>query len=193
MLCCMAHARRKFFEAGEKLPDAKYALEVFRKLYAIERQARDYQLTADQRQKIRNEKAKPIWEDFKNWLIINLPAHTPKSKLRGAIEYTLKRWVELGRYILKGELEIDMKNRVEAGLVLIENQIRPVAVGRKNYLFAGSPNGARRAAMIYSLLSTCKMKDIDPYIWLVDVLERIPNHPINRIEELLPQNWSLKN
>ena len=107
MLGCMAHARRKFFEAGPKLPDAKYAIEVFRKLYAIERKAKDYQLTPEQRRKIRDEEAKPIWEDFKNWLIIHLPSHTPKSKLRQAIEYTLKRWVELGRYILKGELEID--------------------------------------------------------------------------------------
>lgn len=92
--------------------------------------------------------------------------------------------MELGRYILNGELEIDNN--------LIENQIRPVALGRKNYLFAGSPNGARRGGMIYSLLSTCKMHGIDPYQWLTDVLKRIPDHPINRIEELLPQNWKVE-
>ncbi len=101
----------------------------------------------------------------------------------------VEEWLD----VLDGELEIDMKNRVEAGLVLIENQIRPVALGRKNFLFAGSHTGAQRAALIYSPLGTCKLHNLDPFQWLKDVLERIPDHPINRIEELLPQNWSLKN
>lgn len=184
MLNCMAHARRKFFDAGEKHKDVIYAMGVFQKLYAIEQQAREYQLTPQQRQAIREEKARPVWEEFKSWLIMTWPQHSPKSKLRNAVEYTLSRWKELGRYILKGELEIDNN--------LIENQIRPVALGRKNYLFAGSHNGARRAAMIYSLLGTCKMHGIEPFAWLKDVLERIPDHPVNRVEELLPQNWRQK-
>lgn len=184
MLNCMAHARRKFFEAGEKLPEVIYALEVFHKLYAIERQAREEEFTHPKRQVLREEKAKPIWEEFKHWMIENYPKQTPKTKLRKAIGYTLRRWQKLGVYILKGELEIDNN--------LIENQIRPIALGRKNYLFAGSHQGAKRAAMIYSLLATCKMKDINPYIWLKDVLEKIPEHPVNKVAELLPQNWKPK-
>lgn len=144
LLNCMAHARRKFFEAGEKLPDVIHALGVFKKLYAIEAQAREYGLNPEQRQAIRIEKAKPVWEEFQQWLIEAHTRHTPKSQIRMAVDYTLSRWVELGRYILNGELEIDNN--------LIENQIRPVALGRKNYLFAGSHAGAQRAAMIYSLL-----------------------------------------
>ena len=182
MLGCMAHARRKFFEAGEKHPDVIHALGVFRKLYAIEQQARDHQFTAEQRQAIRLEKVKPVWEKFKDWLLEKWQQLTPKSKLKTAVEYTLLRWKELGRYILNGELEIDNN--------LVENQIRPVALGRKNYLFAGSHAGARRAALIYSLLGTCKLHNIDPFKWLKDVLERIQDHPINRIGELMPQNWA---
>jgi transposase len=181
MLNCMAHARRKFFEAGEKLPDVIHAMGVFRKLYAIEAQAREYNLTHDQRQAIRMEEAKPIWEEFQNWMLQAHLRHTPKSKIREAVDYTLPRWVELGRYILNGELEIDNN--------LIENQIRPVAIGRKNYLFAGSHAGAQKAAMVYSMLGTCKMHGIEPYAWLKNVLEKLPDYPVNRVEELLPQNW----
>jgi len=182
MLHCMAHARRKFFEAGEKHPDVVHALGVFRKLYAIEQKARDEQLNPEQRQAIRLKEAQPIWDEFKSWLIEKALKLPPKSKLNSAIEYTLSRWVELGRYILNGELEIDNN--------LIENQIRPVALGRKNFLFAGSHTGAQRAALIYSLLGTCKINNINPNLWLTDVLRRIPNHPINAIDGLLPQNWT---
>lgn len=93
-----------------------------------------------------------------------------------------RQQTELGRYILDGELKIDNN--------LIENQIRPVALGRKNFLFAGSHTGAQGAALIYSLLGTCKLHKLDSFQWLKDVLERIPDHPINRIDELLPQNWA---
>ena len=182
MLGCMAHARRKFFEAGENHPDVTHALGIFRKLYAIERKARDHQLIPEQRQAIRMTEARPLWEGFKDWLLEKWSQVTPKSKLNTAIEYTISRWTELGRYILNGELEIDNN--------LIENQIRPVALGRKNYLFAGSHTAAQRAALIYSLLGTCKLHQVEPYQWLKDVLQRIQDHPINHIEELLPQNWT---
>ncbi|MEM6269465.1 MAG: IS66 family transposase, partial [Bacteroidota bacterium] len=181
MLGCMAHARRKFFEAGESDPRVAHALGVFQKLYAIEATAREHQLTHDQRQKIREKESKPIWEQFKQWLLGTWKELTPKHKLNTAIEYMLPRWTQLGRYLLNGELEIDNN--------LIENQIRPVALGRKNYLFAGSHNGARRSAMIYSLLGTCKLHGIEPYAWLKDILQRLPEHPVNRVEELLPHNW----
>lgn len=180
-LNCMAHARRKFYEIGEKDPRVAHAMNTFQKLYAIEARAREYQLTPEQRKAIRMKEAKPIWEQFKQWLLDTWQTLTPKHQLNLAIEYTLPRWEQLGRYMLKGELEIDNN--------LIENQIRPVALGRKNYLFAGSHNGARRSAMIYSLLGTCKLQGIEPYAWLKDVLERISDHQVSRVHELLPQNW----
>ncbi|MEM6269316.1 MAG: transposase [Bacteroidota bacterium] len=120
--------------------------------------------------------------DTKPWLLATWKTLTPKHKLNAVIEYILPRWVELGRYLFNGELEIDYN--------LIENQIRPVALGRKNYLFAGSHNGARSSVMIYSLLGTDKLQGIEPYAWIKDVRQRLPEHPINRGEELLPQNWT---
>ena len=181
MLGCMAHARRKFFEAGEDHPHVKHALSVFRKLYAIERKVREYQLSHQQRQAIRMKEAKPLWEKFQKWMIQEFVQHVPSHPVRKAIEYTLPRWKQLGGYILNGKLEIDNN--------LIENQIRPVALGRKNYLFAGSHSAAQRASMIYSLLSTAKLHQIEPFEWLKSVIKAIPDHPINRIEGLLPQNW----
>ena len=180
-LNCMAHARRKFFNAGEKRPQVIHALEVFQQLYAIERKAREEKMSPEKRQQLRENEAKPIWNEFQKWMQITLAQLTPKSALAQAISYTLPRWKQLGRYILNGELEIDNN--------LIENQIRPVALGRKNYLFAGSHNAAQNAAIIYSLLNTCKVNNIDPYKWLKDVLNRIQEHPINKIKQLLPQYW----
>ena len=122
-LGCMAHARRKFFEAGEDDPRVAHALKVFRQLYDLERQAREDQLTHAQRLELRTRKAKPIWEAFKPWLIETWKQLTPKHKLSTAIAYTLPRWQDLGRYLLDGQLLIDNN--------LIENQIRPIALGRK--------------------------------------------------------------
>ncbi|MBV6472820.1 MAG: hypothetical protein JPMHGGIA_01081 [Saprospiraceae bacterium] len=98
------------------------------------------------------------------------------------LDKTIKRWDKLLAYIYHGEGEIDNN--------LIENSIRPLALGRKNYLFAGSDDSAQRAAMVYSLFATCQLHDINPYDWLTDVFHRIKDHPINRIAELLPQNWN---
>ncbi len=92
-----------------------------------------------------------------------------------------QRWDKLGRYTKDGRLQIDNN--------LVENAIRPVAIGRKNYLFAGSHDGARRAAMLYSFTGTCKMSNVNPFEWLRDILSRMPNYPVNKLEELLPNNW----
>ena len=97
------------------------------------------------------------------------------------MHYSLARWDKLTRYTEDGRIEIDNN--------LVENAIRPIAIGRKNYLFAGSHNAAQRAAVIYSLLATCKKHDINPYEWLADVLARIPTHPAKRVHELLPHRW----
>ncbi len=106
----------------------------------------------------------------------------PQSPIGKAIAYTLTRWSKLNKYIDHGEVEIDNN--------LIENSIRPLALGRKNFLFAGSQESAQRAAISYSLFGTCKIYNINPYEWLKDIFTRIKEHPINRISELLPHHWS---
>ena len=105
----------------------------------------------------------------------------PGSPIGKAIAYSIKRWDKLRRYTENGMLSIDNNP--------VENSIRPVALGRKNYLFCGSHEAAQRTAMIYSLLRSCKMQGLHPYVWMKDILTRIPSHPVNKIKELLPNNW----
>ena len=111
-------------------------------------------------------------------MLENYKSVLPKSPIGLAIHYSLERWDKLMLYTTDGKLQIDNN--------LVENAIRPVAIGRKNYLFAGSHNGARRAAMLYSFLGTCKINDINPFNWLRGTLEKIPTHPVNKLNELLP-------
>ena len=125
-------------------------------------------------------------DNLKSWLMENAPESTskvlPQSKIGKAISYTLGMWHRLERYLDDGRYEIDNN--------WVENSIRPVAVGRKNYLFAGSHDAAQRSAMIYSLMTTCKKNEVEPSEWLTNVLNRIQDHPINRINELLPDHWN---
>jgi transposase len=182
LLHCMAHARRKFFEAKNNNPAvAQYALEQIGLLYAIERKAKEQQLTADEIFELRQAVAVPILESLGKWMKETYLISLPKSTIGKALGYNIKRWPELKIYASDGKLNIDNNP--------VENSIRPVAIGRKNYLFAGSHEAAERSAMLYSFLGTCKLNSINPFIWLQDVLRRISNHPINKIEELLPQNW----
>lgn len=179
LIHCMAHARRKFDEALDNdKARAEYALTEFQKLYAIERQARDNELSDKQRLQLRQEQSITILDELKAWMLENYKAVLPKSAIGQALHYSLERWDKLMIYTTDGKLEIDNN--------LVENAIRPVAIGRKNYLFAGSHNGARRAAMLYSFLGTCKINEVNPFEWLRDILEKIPTHPINRIQDLLP-------
>lgn len=120
-------------------------------------------------------------DELEQWLKANLNEVLPKYSISEAIQYTLKLWPRLRRYTEDGRWEIDNN--------LIENTIRPVALGRKNYLFAGSHKAAQRAAMMYSFLGTCKLNGTEPFAWLKDVLTRLPDHPVNRLDELLPNNW----
>jgi len=181
LLACMAHARRKFDEALKNdKARAEHALTLIQQLYAIERQAKQEQMTADERKAFRQEKASPILAELHSWLKENITHTLPKSAIGIAISYTLHLWPRLVRYLDDGRYEIDNN--------LIENSIRPVALGRKNYLFAGSHEGAKRAAMMYSFLGTCKINNIEPFEWLSTVLKRIPDHSIQRLDELLPQN-----
>ncbi len=182
VLHCMAHARRMFFEAKDNdKAIAEYALEQIGLLYHIERQAKKQQLTTDQLLRLRQDEAVPILQSLGKWMKETYVKALPKSAIGKALGYSIARWPELMLYATDGKLNIDNNP--------VENSIRPVALGRKNYLFAGSHEAAKRSAMLYSLMGTCKLHDINPFIWLRDVLQRINNHHINKIEELLPHNW----
>jgi transposase len=183
LLNCWAHARREFVKAKDNDPQrAEFALRCIQLLYKVEEEARNQQLSPEERLALRQEKSRPVWEELFAWMRIELEKTLPKSPIGGAIAYALKRRKNLEHFLLDGRLEIDNN--------LVENAIRPIAVGRKNYLFAGSHEAAQRTAMIYTLVNACKQHHIDPYIWLQDVLSRIHRQPVNRIEELLPQNWT---
>lgn len=183
---CMAHARRYFEKALDNDPSrAGYAMLLFQQLYAVEQEARDRKLTSEQRQQLREEKSQPIMERLGQWIVEEYPKVLPKSTIGKALHYLAERYNKLQVYINEGKLEIDNN--------LVENKIRPVAIGRKNYLFAGSHDAAQRAAMIYSLLGSCKLNNINPNDYLKDVLQRLPEHPINKIKELLPNNWKPQN
>lgn len=181
-LHCMAHARRKFVEAAANDKDrSEHVLGQMQVLYAIERRSRDEALSYEQRLELRQQEAMPILNELGKWMKEQYLSVTPKSPIGEALAYSIRRWDKLSLYTTNGMLCIDNNP--------VENSIRPVALGRKNYLFCGSHEAAQRTAMLYSLLGTCKMHGINPTDWLKDVLQRIPAHPINRITELLPQNW----
>jgi transposase len=178
---CWAHVRRKFYDlvVAHKSPVATEALERIGALYAIEKEIRGR--SPEERREVRNERARPLLESLKQWLDATLVKLSRKSDTALAVRYALGRWQALLRYLEDGGIEID-NNAAERAL-------RVVALGRKNYLFAGSDAGGERAAAIYSLIGTAKLNDIDPEAYLRDVLTRIADHPVNRIDELLP--WKL--
>jgi transposase len=179
---CLAHARREFFEAQDNDQSrATVALEMIKALYQVEEQARNQQLGPQERLALRLEQSKPVWEELHRYLSAEIEKVLPKSPIGGAIAYALKRWENLGRFLEDGRLEIDNN--------LVENAIRPIAIGRKNYLFAGSHEAAQRTAMIYTFITACKHHDIDPYHWLEEVLSNLHRHSINNVSVLLPQNW----
>lgn len=181
-LACMAHARRKFHDAqGMDSQRANHALKLFNKLYAIEREAREKELTYEERKALRLEKALSVLKELEKWLRDELSTVLPKSVIGKAISYSLRLWPRLIHYLEDGRYEIDNN--------LIENKIRPFALGRKNYLFAGSHQAAQNAAMMYSFFATCKLHDVDPFEWLRDVLEKIQDTKITQLESMLPWNY----
>lgn len=181
LLGCMAHARRYFEKAKENDPArARKALLLFQELYVVERKARQSGLATRERYDLRQKKSLPILAELEAWLKKELTQVTPKSAIGAAIAYSLRLWKRLCRYTDDGRFEIDNN--------WVENSIRPVAIGRKNYLFAGSHDAAQRAAMIYSFLGSCKKNGVEPFAWLKDVLNRLPDYPVNRLSELLPSN-----
>jgi transposase len=182
LLSCMAHVRRKFDEARQNEPVAAgYVLEEMQKLYDVERQARELNLGFENRKALRDEKSLPKLTGLEKCMKKKAVEILPKSAMGVALSYTLGLWNRLIRYLDDGRYEIDNN--------LVENNIRPVALGRKNYIFARSHEGAERAAMIDSFLGTCKKNNVNYFIWLKDILERIPDHKVNRLDELLPGEW----
>jgi transposase len=176
---CMAHARRYFEQALSNDEErASYVLKEMQKLYAVEKYCRENKLSIHDRLDLRQEKSLPVLEGIYQWLKEAVVKVTPTSAIGKAIAYALPRWERLMLYAHDGRLEIDNN--------LVENAIRPIAVGRKNYLFAGSHEAAQNAAMFYSLLGTCKLKGIEPFQWLKNLFTVLPDWKANRLEELLP-------
>ena len=177
---CWAHARRKLYEVhiATDSPLAREALERIAVLYQIEEQIRGR--PADERKAIRRARSGPLLDELYRWLMETVRTLSRKSELAGAIRYALSRWKALTRYRDDGRIEIDNS--------AAERALRAVALGRKNFLFAGSDNGGERAAAMYTLIGTAKLCGLDPQAYLQHVLARVAEHPINRIDELLPWN-----
>ena len=183
VLNCWAHARRKFIDAQDfDNAKASEVLVQIQLMYAIEKHCTENDYTTEEIKNYRQEHAVPVLKTLHQILQTQLANSLPKSPLGLALQYTLARWDKLNVYTQDGNLRIDNN--------LVENSIRPVAIGRKNYLFAGNHEAAQRSAMLYTLFATCKLHNVNPIQWLTYVFENINDHKINAIEELLPQNYA---
>ena len=186
-VACMAHARRKFFNiaeankksTGSTTGSAVTALNYIGKLYEIEAKAKN--LNDSARKALRRREATPILKKYKKWLITKSKKIMPKSPIGNAINYTLSNWIALTRYLANGVLSIDNN--------AAERLMKPVAIGRKNYLHAGNDRGGKAAATIYSLIESCKLNNMNPYQYLRDVLAKLPNTLNSNIRSLLPYIW----
>lgn len=179
-LGCMAHCRRYFFEARDTDPErGGIALGYIRLLYEVEAQAAD--LDPPARAELRCQRAAPVLTGFKQWIDIEAMKLLAQSPMGEAMRYAQAQWTALTRYVDDGEAEIDNN--------AMERALRPVAVGRKNYLFVGSEEGGRWAAVAYTLIESCKLNGVEPFGYLRDVLMRVWTHPASRIAELMPRLW----
>lgn len=179
LMHCLIHSRRKFIEAQDyDEPKASQVLKQIAEIYRIERQCKKEGLNPEQIRQRRQDLAVPIFEQIKTWLENHHQPNLPSNPLQKAINYMLKRWNGLVKYTTDGNLLPDNN--------LIENQIRPLALGRKNFMFCGSHSGANMAATLYSFLGTCKLNDINSFHWLVHVFNHIDDHDINKLHQLLP-------
>jgi transposase len=181
-VACRAHTRRNFYEAqSSDLMRSMIMLAYIRLLYDVEREVRDLKLDREGRLALRQAKSRPILGDIKAYLEREQPKVLPKSPEGQAIAYALSNWKALVRYTEDGDLEIDNNGA--------ERSLRGVVVGRKNWLFFGSDNGGRTAAVLASFVTTCKRLNIDPFAYLRDIFERISTYPGSRLAELLPDRW----
>ena len=178
---CMAHARRKFFDlhVSNKSQIAGQALSYISALYDVEREVKS--LTADERLQIRQARSKPLADALYQWMVLQRRQITDGTATAKALDYSLRRWGALTRFVDDGQLPIDNN--------WAENQIRPIAIGRKNWLFAGSLRAGQRAAAVMSLIQSTKLNGHDPYAYFKDVLQRLPMHKNHLVTELLPHRW----
>lgn len=181
-IACVAHARRKFFElhASNKSAIAEQALKYFGELYAVERDV--VELTPDHRREVRQERARPIADALHQWMLAQRKLVSEGSAIAKALDYSLRRWDAFTRYLDDGHVPIDNN--------WLENQIRPWAISRSNWLFAGSLRAGQRAAAIMSLIRSAQLNGHDPYVYLKDVLNRLPTHRADDIAALLPHRWA---
>jgi transposase len=178
---CWAHRRRNLYELAD-LQNAPIAIEAVRRideLFAIEREING--LTPEQRLEVRRERSKPLVDDLQRWMRQERRKLSSKTALAEAMDYSLKLWAALTRFLNDGR--VCLSNNAA------ERALRGIAIGRRNWTFAGSDSGGRRAAAIYTPIETCKLNDVDPRAWLADVLARLADHPAHRVAELLPWNW----
>ncbi|MEY9460498.1 IS66 family transposase [Bradyrhizobium ottawaense] len=186
LAACWSHTRRRFYEVAQatSAPIATEALRRIAELYAIEANVRGQ--SPVHRLAARHNRSRPIIDAVRLWLEAQLPLVPGRSTLAEAIRYALSRWEGLTRFLHDSRIELDTNP--------VERAIRPVALGRKNHLFAGSDGGGRRWAVLCSLIETCKLNDVEPYAYLHDVLPRmVDGHPVNRLDELLPWAWKAGN
>ena len=180
---CGAHARRYFKEALKTDRNrAEVVLDMWQSLFKIEATARENNLDPEERLQLRQDLSLPIMNNLKEWLEDNKAAATPKNPIRKAIAYSLNRWEALTRFLHDGRIEISNN--------LIENRVRPLALGRKNWMFAGSAEGARRLATGYTVMGTCILNGLNPFDYTTSVLEQLPARKAGDIDDLLPINWS---
>ena len=184
-VACWAHGRRYLFDAVKTaLEAATDLLGLIRGLYAVERDAKRQGLAGDARRDLRAERSRPILARIEAQLATEVSRHLPKSPMGEAITYLRRQWRAFTRFLDDGDLAID--NNAS------ERALRMVAIGRKNWMFAGSDAGGHRAAILYSLIATCKNIGVDPFAYLRDVIARISTHPMRRIEELTPRGWKVQ-
>jgi len=180
-VACMAHIRRKLFDVHKATgsPVAEEALSRIARLYAVERRIRGE--PPDERRSVRQADAKPLFEDLRAWLQAVLPSLPPRGELAKAMRYAIARMKRLEIYLEDGRLEIDNN--------AAERSVRGIGLGRKNYLFAGADSGGESGAVLYTLVETAKLNSVDPQAWLTQVIATIADHPMKRIDELLPWNF----
>lgn len=184
-MACWAHARRKFFDAQSSYgPEAKYVLELIGRLYAVERRAKALGIPPERllawRQRYARRRLAHLRAELDRLSLMVLP----RSALGKAIAYTLNNWTALNRYTEAPFLSIDNNHS--------ERQIKQLVIGRKNWLFAGSEGGAENAAILFSVIVSCKLAGVDPFAYLKDVLVRVHTHPAGRVHELIPREWKAR-